>query len=201
MTDDLAEPIRAELCDEDLCIEHGTGTIGCPVPTDLDDVDESAVYSYRDGTQVADLSPADVPSESSCPTCGADPTDESVLEHRLSDMGYTHDDVRLECANPDCENDGWTLGVPIGEFDGGSDLWCASCDETQYLVHRIHVVTGEEGEDKLRVHLKCPNCYHFPLPPPERELDDMGVSLIGYPQITGATEGARPDGYVDDPPE
>lgn len=188
MTQDIDE-LRADVCNSPVCIEHGTGTVGCPVPETRDEIDEHATYKVDPGATVSDVSPADVPENSSCPVCGSEPTDESVANHRLSDMGYLHDDVNLQCSN--CDND-WTLGIPLGEFNGGNYLWCDSCDDSQYLVHRV------DFKDE-RIHLKCPNCFHFENI--EVDPDERGINLIGYPQITGATDNSEAYGYTDEPPQ
>lgn len=143
---------------------------------------------------ITNYDPVELPVDSSCPVCGHEATDDSIVEHRLSANGYMHDDIRLECTNEDCDNR-WTLGVPLGDFDGGTDLWCKSCDETRYLIHRVRLVSDE----MIELHLKCPHCNHFPIPPPRRELHD-DIALVGYPIITGSTDGAEPYGYGDEPP-
>lgn len=134
-----------------------------------------------------------VPSETTCPHCGAEPTDETARAHHLSDLGYMHDDVTLVCS--DCE-ESWVCGVPIGnstEFE--EKLWCDSCDNCFGLVHRVDV---SQMPDMVKVHMKCPNddCHHFWVS--ERYPDEDGVALIGYPKITGQTEGARAYGYNED---
>lgn len=128
----------------------------------------------------------DIPSESKCPDCGAKPTTKSIQEVRLSDLGYKHRDVFLDCSN--C-SESWTHGVPIGE-DGEDDLRCDSCESEYMRVHRVRVSRNAGNVD---LHLKCPNCYYFKRT--NRDTDSEGVALIGYDDITGGREDAEPYGY------
>ena len=148
-----------------------------------------------------DLTEQAVPDETACPYCGASPTDDSVVEHRLSMNGYLHDDIELECG--DC-GESWMCGVPIGDQDtrGADDLFCGSCDQHRFLVHRVQLVPTPTDTDAdvmgalFRLHLKCPNCYHFTTT--LREADHRTVALVGYPSITGDTEAAtHAYGYPD----
>lgn len=138
-----------------------------------------------------------LPSETRCPECGAKPTEESVTRRKLSTLGYKHEDIFLECAAEGCETD-WICGVPIGDFDReeqADDLWCDACDETWMLVHRVRLMT-----EQIELHLKCPNeeCNTFGRA--LRDLDqDRRIALVGYPQITGDTQGCDPYGWVADP--
>lgn len=105
-------------------------------------------------------------------------------------MGYLHDDIGLEC--PQCGKS-WTLGVPVGEFDGGEDLICDSCGVFMW-VHRVVTQPDHKPYD-LEVHLKCGSCYNF------KKITRTGkdnVTLIGYPHITGSTADAEPFGWTDD---
>lgn len=145
-----------------------------------------------------------------CPDCGADPVytpDEKLaVQHRLSAAGYLHDDMTLRCSDTECRNQ-WTHGVPVDGFDGGEDLVCDSCkhdpecDHTQYYrVHRSELRDQPTPESSGTViyHLKCPRCYLFTTM--EREVDNRGVSLVGYPDITGSMDGADPYGWAENPP-
>lgn len=141
-----------------------------------------------------ELDKQSVPSDSSCPYCGSAPTDESQVEHRLSNIGYLHDDIQLRCS--ECDQS-WICGVPIGEYDGerADELFCDSC-ETRYMrVHRVEL--HREGDDEVVIHLKCPNqdCLHFDKI--VRQPGERGVVLMGYPDITGEVEGAEAYGYND----
>lgn len=131
----------------------------------------------------------------SCPDCDAEPTHESIVKHNLSDMGYFHDDAQMECR--DCGTT-WTHGLPIGEYTEGEDLWCKVCDDSYRLVHRIKLVETDAGMRKYRLHTKCPNCYHFRRL--NRESDENGLALVGYPHITGDVDGAEDYGYSDGSP-
>lgn len=136
-----------------------------------------------------DLEEQPVPDESRCPKCGGEPLADEVV-HNLSAIGYQHDDIQQVCE--DCGHQ-WANGRPIGEFDRpelAADLWCDSCDDGWMLVHRV-----ARKSTHTVLHLKCPECYHFDRA--RRTPDDSGVALVGYPQITGATDGCQPYGYQD----
>lgn len=143
------------------------------------------------------------PRESRCPECGTPPPDEQVdrrVAHgRLTNTGYLHADFRFEC--PDCGGE-WVCGKPVGDYDGGDDLWCDSCDDGYMLVHRV--VTGNQSwvpDDGVGLHLKCPRdeCKHFDKT--TREHDAKGVALIGYPVTTGeVNDDTRPYGWSAEPP-
>lgn len=137
-----------------------------------------------------ELSEQPIPSETRCPACGSEPTHDSIVTHRLSASGYRHDDLRLECG--ECGSR-WTCGIPIGqEMEYGDDLYCDACRDSPMLIHRVRVL----GDHNLELHLKCPNCYYFDTL--ERETDESGLALMGYPSITGSFEGADPYGYTED---
>lgn len=124
--------------------------------------------------------------ETRCPECGAAPAPDP--EHRLAALGYLHDDVVFECSAADCDTE-WTHGVPVGDYDGplADDVACAVC-ESSGLVHRV-----EPADKSARLHFKCPECYHFWTV--DRETGPGGKILVGYPQLTGSTDGAKPEGY------
>jgi len=133
------------------------------------------------------------PTDSHCPDCGEEPTDESITKRNLSELGYTHEDVHLECRA--CATE-WTCGIPIGEFDRpelAAELRCDSCDSEWGLVHRV----APHGS-WVRLHLKCPgqDCVNFWRV--KRTTGPEGRALVGYPQITGQTEGCEPYGYPAD---
>lgn len=137
------------------------------------------------------LSEQQVPQHAHCPYCRSEPTDDSVVKHQLSAMGYLHDDVRLECS--EC-GERWTLGIPIGE-GGYEDMWCQSCDSAYFGTHRVEWMR-DAGKIVFRLHLKCPNCYHFKRV--MRDPDDQHIALVGKPTLTGAQDGQTlPDGYED----
>lgn len=156
-------------------------------------------HSHVHGDLGLDRQP--VPTDSRCPDCGAEPTDESLVEHRLSDLGYTHDDQTLSCSDPECGRT-WTCGVPIGIYHGSlaDDLHCDSCEDAWFRVHRIRVpdpsVASTDSDAPVAyVYVKCPNCYRFRRL--EREFGPHGFAMLGFPHITGATDGARAFGYPD----
>lgn len=146
----------------------------------------------------AELEERPAPAETRCPECGAPPTEESKRDRHLSNLGYLHQDVRLRCSADDCDGL-WVAGMPIGEFDRpdlAEDLRCDACEsDLPMLVHRVRM-RGVGGHD-IGIDLKCPNpeCYRFEQV--GRDLDKEGVALVGYPEITGQTEGADPYGWSD----
>ena len=141
---------------------------------------------------MADLAEQPTPETARCPKCGGEPND--AVTHRLSNLGYSHDDQDLTCV--DCGHQ-WTAGVPIGEFDRddmAADLWCESCDDEWMLVHRVEFApSGMPRAPETALHLKCPNCYNWERV--AREADGEHIALVGYPQITGTTENSTPYGY------
>lgn len=139
---------------------------------------------------MAELQEQPIPSESKCPDCGGDPTNESVAEHRLSNMGYLHDDVELECEDCDIT---WSVGIPIGDSPDNEELKCRSCNDEWMLIHRFKVYTEQE-DTFVKMHLKCPNCYHFDITEP-RQVDENDLVLTGYPQITGDVKDAEEWGW------
>lgn len=147
--------------------------------------------------------PEDVPIF--CPECGAPPEDnQAQMQHQLSAMGYLHDDQSAQCA--ECGHR-WTHGVPVGGGTTGQDLRCRMCRHDPDLGHdqfyRVHRVVFSRqaspgGPGRVTLHLKCPRCYHFLKV--EREQDQKGVALVGYPDITGEVEGADEYGWTGQPP-
>lgn len=143
---------------------------------------------------MGDLEEQPVPEDAQCPECGADPLDSPP--HKLSALGYTHDDILLTCSDEECLNQ-WILGVPIGESDYGDDLRC-SCGTIAYphkidlrsMVEQIEDADDPEwGDVALDVYCKCPNCSHYF--GVERTPDSKGIALVGNPTLTGSTEDAE----------
>lgn len=81
-------------------------------------------------------------------------------------------------------------------------------------VHRVElplrsakVYSKYRDNPEFKLHLKCPNCYHFKKV--TRHADDSGIALIGDPRTTGSLDDADAMGYPDhhygpgrvDPPE
>jgi uncharacterized Zn finger protein len=156
-------------------------------------MDLSDIFEPMEATGKIDVGveEQDVPDDGSCPECGAEIDDEQVVEHRLSTMGYLHDDVAMEC--DECGAT-WPYGVPVGDHEPEHDLRCPSCGHDYMRVHRV----APRWEDDVRVvmlHLKCPECYYFEKQ--QREVGPHGKSLVGYPDITGSTDGAEPEGYTE----
>lgn len=130
------------------------------------------------------------PEESKCPECGGEPSEESKRNKRLQNLGYLAQDIFPECE--DCGNQ-WKIGVPIGEYEHGEDLWCDSCDSEWMLVHFVKLME-RGGNKKYKFNLKCPNpdCLHYKTI--RRESDPSGKAMMGYPPITGKEEGSEPVG-------
>lgn len=133
-----------------------------------------------------------IPEDSRCPECRAKPTEDSIVKHRLSSHGYLHDDKKLKCRKEGCGTE-WRHGIPVGDFDQpemAADLWCDSCDSEWMLTHRVAPKSAE-----VVLHLKCPNCFHFDKVRRSKDTKNGDVVLVGYPQITGETDGCKPYGY------
>ena len=190
-----ADTIRARLCTANDCTEHADGGAACPVPTEPDAIDLHADY-VRDRREAdPDLEHQSVAIEDvRCPDCGAEVSDDSITRHRLSNVGYLHDDVEVTCSV--CEHS-WPHGEPVGgdiDDPADSELYCSACRGSLMRVHRVTLC----GPDTVGLHLKCPACHFFDTT--ERELDPDNVALVGYPDITGSTDGADPYGWTEHPP-
>jgi rubredoxin len=183
------------------------------------DQDDRETHGGDDEEEAPSLSEQRIPSNTTCPYCGAEPTGDSKVKHQLSAVGYLHDDIHLECSECD---EKWACGVPIGQVDDGynEDLYCDSCTDRYMQIHRLQVdfkgmaerlrqIEEESGvasinhmerdelaekiNPLLTIHLKCPNCYYFKKI--SRTFDDRGVALMGFPEITGSREGASEYGW------
>ena len=134
-----------------------------------------------------------------CPECGGEPNyqpDEALaVQERLQSNGYLHNDISIKCT--ECGHS-WPHGVPRGEWDGYGDLSCEACGHETMLVHRVRLNTApEDGEGEVTLHLKCPECYKFDRT--ARKMDRNGVSLVGYPQLTGEIDSTvNPYGWLPD---
>lgn len=141
----------------------------------------------------SELTEQPIRQDTRCPSCGGEP--EATVEHRLYALGYLHDDQGYTCS--ECGN-GWTCGVPIGDFDRNEmavDLQCESCGEMM-LPHWIR--TGRNSpRNQIRLDLKCSNTECHYLAKITRDVDDDGDVLVGYQETAGQTEGADPYGYPD----
>lgn len=134
-----------------------------------------------------DLEKQDLPLDPDCPYCGGEPKYDP--NHQLWAVGYKHDDVSFECG--DCEKT-WVHGVPIGEQTSAmaDELHCDVCEDRYAMVHRIEFADDEHGVRALRLHLKCPNCYHFWVW--ERDVESgQRTVLVGHPATTGSVEGVE----------
>lgn len=122
--------------------------------------------------------------DAACPDCGAEPRGDPL--HNLKALGYRADDIRYTCSEDDCGN-AWTHGVPQGGTAGqGDDLRCSNpkCGAPFGLPHKL---LGDDGSDALKISLKCPTCHYVWTV--EREPSMSGAYLVGYPHLTGDTEG------------
>lgn len=147
---------------------------------------------------------AHAPENARCPECGAEPPqeqiDRAIVHDRLTNTGYLHGDFNFECEECGFGGDGdrWVHGVPVGDFEGGADLWCDPCD-TWFMVHRVATTGSHVPDDGVLLHLKCPSCFRFEKI--NRKGDRRGVHLVGYPPITGKIDDeTRPYGWSDEPP-
>lgn len=146
---------------------------------------------------IKELMEQPVPEYARCPNCGAPPTEESIVQHRLQKLGYMHDDITFKCSKCGTAH---LHGIPIGR-GGYEDLWCGCNGDSYFLVHRVELPTttllpGVKNK-VIILHLKCPVCYRFKKI--NRTIDEQyGVALVGYPQITGQMEGAKPYGWVEE---
>lgn len=162
---------------------------------------------------MADLTEQPIPDvDVFCPDCGAEPVlgpeGKRAVEHRLGAAGYLHDDMNFRCSDGECGNK-WAHGVPVGEYEleDADDLRCHSCrhdpacsGEQFYRVHRVVLnrQPSPAAAGSVTLHLKCPRCFLFARAP--RDMDNRGVSLVGYPDITGSVENedVTPYGWTDD---
>lgn len=93
-------------------------------------------------------------SDHPCPECGSDPTEESLTEQHLSDLGYLHDDRFLVCS--ECDNQ-WTVGLPRGTVD--SDRWVCDACGGDFIPH-FGYIHCDDGVMKIRP--KCKSCKWVP---------------------------------------
>jgi uncharacterized Zn finger protein len=125
-----------------------------------------------------------------CPECGHAPTDDSVVESRLSNLGYHHEDVTLECSN--CGHT-WQHGIPKGDVD--DDTWvCPACGG-DFVPHFVYVFPPK---DEVRVRPKCQDCYYVPDKPIVMDVSNNGHSLrwfVGHHTVTGDKEDAKDNTY------
>lgn len=140
------------------------------------------------------LEPQDIPAGSRCPNCGAKPTDETRIEHRLSNLGYKHDDILLECSECGTEwNHGMAQGNPPEEMYEDLRCECGVFMRVHGITARGVTATNPFDEVYLRLLLKCPNCQHTKRV--DRETDGTFSTLVGFPMTTGELdiEAARED--------
>lgn len=136
----------------------------------MSDDEEAEVNVLRDADENEDLE-AQPERRSRCPACGSEPTEASLREHRLSNLGYLHDDQHFECSN--CENT-YTHGVPVGESDMNvDDLWCSVCDLGYMNVHRAEF----ERSGLMKLHMKCAHHHEFDCPECDEEILADGVRM------------------------
>lgn len=126
--------------------------------------------------------------DSNCPECGESPTDESVVRQNLSDMGYLHEDTRLECAGCGTR---WVVGVPQGEAE--TNKWvCESCGG-DLMPHFLFVNLGEQV---IETRPKCRDCFHVPEGRVSLEAKFQGENVrgfVGHHSVTGSREDASGD--------
>jgi len=109
---------------------------------------------------------------SNCPACGSEPTEESVIYERLSDVGYLHTDTKRECQ--EC-GETWITGEPHGEPQE-SPWICDSCGG-DYMPHFLYVNTGERT---IETRPKCQVCNHVPEERIELDSKFNGENIRGF---------------------
>lgn len=122
-----------------------------------------------------------------CPECGGEPTAESLARGQLSDLGYLHEDKRLECEN----GHEWTVGIPNGSPD--DDTWVCEACGGDLEPHFVYVF-----EDEARIKPKCRGCYWVPDDPIVLDASDNGTSrrvFIGHHSVTGDRQDAIANTY------
>lgn len=125
---------------------------------------------------------AELPQDSSCPDCGEEPTEESIVYSRLSDNGYKHRDVRLECS--ECETK-WVHGIPRGETE--TEKWVCEICGGDYIPHFLFVNTNP-NERTIKTRPKCKACFHVPEERIELDSTFNGENIrgfIGHHTVTG----------------
>lgn len=122
-----------------------------------------------------------------CPECDEHATAESQARGQLSDLGYLHEDVRLECPN----GHEWTVGLPRGSDDDAT--WeCPACGG-DFVPHFVYVF-----EDEARIKPKCQDCYYVPDDPIVLDVSNNGTSrrlFIGHHSVTGDRDNAVANTY------
>lgn len=124
-----------------------------------------------------------IPEQASCPDCNEKPTDESILRSKLSDLGYEHEDVFLECSN----NHKWTVGIPVGVTK--SKDWICPCCEGNLMPHFVYAVNKS-----IFIRPKCQSCYYVPDEKIEIDTKVSGAQLrglVGHHTVTGKRETAK----------
>lgn len=136
---------------------------------------------------MTELEEQEVPTDPKCPYCGGEP--EYDPKHQLSAIGYLHDDISYDCS--EC-GENWVHGHPIGTNESklAENLHCDACEDSYARVHRIEFADDEHGVRALRLHLKCPDCYHFWKWDRDVESGQRTV-LVGHPATTGSIEDAE----------
>jgi len=126
-----------------------------------------------------------LPENAICPECQAEPTEDSIIKQRLSDVGYYHEDTRLECS--ECGFN-WVIGEPKGEPE--RDTWVCDACEGDLIPHFLYLAV-QEGEITCRP--KCKSCNWVP---DERiTLDtsrngDNITAFIGHHTVTGSPDSS-----------
>lgn len=125
------------------------------------------------------------PDGLTCPECDAD--DITLASTNLSTLGYLATDHTFQCGA--CGHH-FACGEPVGEFghDIVDDTGCGVCGATGYL-YQLH-----EGVSGVALRFKCPDCYYVWVV--EREWRD-GAITVGYAELMGERDGARPYGYEE----
>lgn len=150
--------------------------------------------------------------DANCPECGGEP--EYDPRHQLSAVGYLHDDIQQTCSECGNEwVHGHPVGINeselaeklrcdacIGKPQIPEEALDHLTDEMERRmgmgrtedgdvcfygrVHRVNFSDDEYGVKALRLHVKCPNCYHFWVWNRDVGRGQITV-LVGHPATVG----------------
>lgn len=101
-----------------------------------------------------------------CPACGGHPTNESLAEQHLSDLGYMHDDRYLVCS--ECDNT-WIVGIPRGS--PSDDKWICDACGGEFIPHFAYIHLDDMA---LHVRPKCRECNWVPDNPIVLDVTEAG---------------------------
>jgi len=114
-------------------------------------------------------------ADRSCAKCGADISGLFERQDNLSDLGYLHEDVHVDC--PECGHS-HAFGVPVNRpTEEPPQCPCCQGRVYPYKVNR-------NGSPGLRnVHWKCEDCFYFQTMGPTHR--DGSISYLGVEHLRG----------------